>query len=397
MTIHIVSEGETVHSVSERYGVPESRIITDNAIGPTSKLLVGRALLISNPQSTCTVRGGDTLQGIADRFGVSILSLLQNNPHLCGGRVLPSQVLNLSFEKEYEEPISVSVYTGTASVTQIEARLPYVTYLHVQNATFLHNGEVSLLENAAPLVALATRYHAVPILTVECNNAYGSRSRRELTGLLASPATTERFIRSLTSVAEKNGFLGVEVCFFCTEDAEQARLNEMLASLNGVCKEKGLLLSLPSLPDAKKDAPFDLGDLSPLWSFTWENAATHSPVAPLNKIRTALSDAQRQPYLHKTLLGVPLFGVGYLENGKKTLCANTMPDIGTVEFDRETRTPFIQLPAKRGLYCFEDVRSYSEKLTLVKEFALGGINVMSLSCDDSVFWELLNQYFHIKK
>lgn len=401
MTIHTVSAGETVHSISELYGVPESRIVTDNALGPTSKLLQGRSLLISKPQSTCTVRGGDTLQGIAERHGVSLLSLLQNNPQLCSGRILPSQVLSIAFETEYAEPIVVSAYTGTASIAQIEACLPYITYLHVQNAVFLQNGEVSLLENAAPLVSLATRYHAESILTVDTADPLGDRSSRKLTELLTSPVATERFIGSLTSTAEKNGFRGVEVQFFCAEDGERAQLNELLIALEGVCKEKGLLLSLPTLPEAAEGTPLDLGDLSLLWSYVWDNTAARSPVAPLDRMYDTLSEPHRKPYLHKTLLGIPTFAIEYGQSGKKILSVDTLPELGTVKFDAVTQTPFLDLPASRDtrghLLCFEDVRSYAEKLALVAKFGLGGINVMSLSYDAPVFWKLLNQSFSIRK
>ncbi len=398
MTIHTVSAGETIHSISEQYGVPESRIVADNALGTISKLLVGRALLISRPQCTYVVRGGDTLQSIADRYGVSTLSLLQNNSHIGNGRLLPSQILNVSFEKEYEKPIIVSAYTEAASAAQIESCLPHITYLHIQNAVFLQNGNVSLLENAVPLVSLAKQYHAESILVVECKNDYENRGSRRLAELLASPGATERFIHTLTAVAEKNGFAGLEIQCFCAEPAVQARMNEMVLALDGVCKEKGLLLSLPKLPGAQ-GFPYDFGSISPLWSYVWDDAGTRSPAAPLNKMKEVLAETPHD-FKEKTLLGIPAFAVEYGSNGKRALQVSVLPEIGTVQFDAITQTPQVYCSAKREtreLLCFEDARSYAGKLALVKEFGLGGINVMSLAYDAPILWKVLNQNFTVQK
>lgn len=391
MIIHTVSQGETFHSISEQYGVPESRIVTENALDPVHKLIEGQTLLISKPEKTWTVRGGDTLQSIAEHNGISILTLLQNNPQINYTRLIPSQTLNIAYAKK-EREISVSAYTAAASFSQVEKYLPYITNLHIQNSSYIQNGEVSLLENAAPLVSMAKQFHALPILVVECTDEYGRWSSRKTREIFDSPILTERFLWSTISTAEKNGFSGVEIHLFASDAAERQKRTEALIALQGLCNEKGLSLSLPILPSAFDDADIELGGLLPLWNCFG---------ADLCKIETMLSDSIL--YREKLLPGIPTFGIEYLKSGKTVIRnAEIMQYIrqhsGRITFDDNTQAPVAHFSAgPNRQFRFEDARSYAAKLALVDRYDLGGIYVMSLAYDAPVLWHMLNQKYSIIK
>ena len=158
MIIHTVTPSDTIYSISKQYGIPETRIITDNFLDPTKKLVQGQTLIISRPCKTCSVRGGDTLDSIAKENNTSVLSILQNNPHLNKNQLRPSQTLNLSYDRTNAHQIIVLAYTGDASMQMIEKYLPYISVLVLQNASRIDNGKVSLLQNTAPMVALAKKY-----------------------------------------------------------------------------------------------------------------------------------------------------------------------------------------------------------------------------------------------
>ena len=61
MTIHTVERGDSIYSIARMYGVPQSRVITDNMLENPSRLVVGEDIVILYPTETYTVRGGDTL------------------------------------------------------------------------------------------------------------------------------------------------------------------------------------------------------------------------------------------------------------------------------------------------------------------------------------------------
>jgi len=85
-TVHVIARGETVYSLSKRYGVSSEAIIESNSITDASEIKVGTKLLI--PDSNISVSGkdvlykvkpGDTYYSIAKRLELSLERLLALN------------------------------------------------------------------------------------------------------------------------------------------------------------------------------------------------------------------------------------------------------------------------------------------------------------------------------
>jgi len=99
MTVYTVESGDSVYSIARKFGVPASRIVTDNELSNPSRLIVGQSIVILYPTETYTVRGGDTLDAVSRRTGVSLNELWRNNPTLGGkSTVYPGQTLNIRYE-----------------------------------------------------------------------------------------------------------------------------------------------------------------------------------------------------------------------------------------------------------------------------------------------------------
>jgi LysM repeat protein len=88
---HLVKRGQTLASISRMYGVPMDAIAAVNGLVNINQIWTGTYLWIPTehkpptppPGPTCrtkyTVKRGDTLAGIANRYGVSVWKLAQNN------------------------------------------------------------------------------------------------------------------------------------------------------------------------------------------------------------------------------------------------------------------------------------------------------------------------------
>ena len=99
MHLHIVTTGQTLYSVARQYGIHPGLIARQNGLREPYRLAVGQCLLILQPRAVYTVRSGDTLYAIAQRFGTDVKTLWRNNPNLSGGTTLyPGQTLVLSQE-----------------------------------------------------------------------------------------------------------------------------------------------------------------------------------------------------------------------------------------------------------------------------------------------------------
>ena len=416
MKIHTVTRGESIRSVAEQYGVPESRILFDNELDTSQKLYPMQTLVIGEPTRTDSVRGGDTPERIAARNDTDVLALLQNNPRLAAAGLVPAQPLNIEYDKGGERPIFVHAYSGTASDAALQKRLPLISALSVQNAALLQSGKLQLLDAAARIAALARKFRAQPILCIEANDAYGRYDAGAVSQILSAPRQTERFIQSAMHAAKAGGFNGMELDFLPTPGGDGARLCELTLALAGLCEESGLHLFLPWLPNLPQaptvaESQMDTASLVPMQSYLYDNGKAASAAAPLDRMREALSKDFAVRYAKKLLLGIPTFGIDYTRaaNGyrKRAVEADThlrsLAPPPEIEFDEAAMAPRAtynenvhHAPTPHTL-CFEDARAFAAKLELAKQFGLCGVSVCSLGYDAPLFWQVLNQTCTVAK
>jgi membrane-bound lytic murein transglycosylase D len=83
---HIVRRGETVSGIAQRYGVTQVSIVSNNNLQSAASISTGQKLAISAgapartaSQGSYEVRKGDTVSEIADRFGVRQRALIDAN------------------------------------------------------------------------------------------------------------------------------------------------------------------------------------------------------------------------------------------------------------------------------------------------------------------------------
>ena len=186
MSIHTVQQGDSVYSIARQYGVPASRIITDNMLMNPGQLVVGQDIVILYPTQVHTVRGGDTLSGIAALYGVPLLSLYQNNPQLGGTpNIFPGQVLNIAYETPPLGTIRTNGYAYTNIDRSVLRRtLPYLTYLSVFHYGIAEDG--TLLPppgDDSELIALAGEYGTVPLLVLTSLTERGTFLRNSICAL----------------------------------------------------------------------------------------------------------------------------------------------------------------------------------------------------------------------
>ena len=82
MVIHRIKKDETVSDVAKLYGVDEDILRTNNGLDARDRPAVGEELLILTPTRTYVVKGGDSAERLALRFGVLRRELMANNPFI---------------------------------------------------------------------------------------------------------------------------------------------------------------------------------------------------------------------------------------------------------------------------------------------------------------------------
>ena len=106
-TLYSVLPGDTVSSIAGRYGLSTASVLALNGLGWSSVIFPGQELKLSvsgaiapaeapsapTPSGRYTIVSGDTISGIAERFGVSTLSMLTANGLGWSSIIYPGQTL----------------------------------------------------------------------------------------------------------------------------------------------------------------------------------------------------------------------------------------------------------------------------------------------------------------
>ncbi|MGD8472592.1 MAG: LysM peptidoglycan-binding domain-containing protein [Anaerolineae bacterium] len=86
--VHFVRRGETLSSIAANYGTTVQAIVQANGLANPNTIYAGQRLIIpassgsasqSSSSWTYTVRRGDTLSGIASRYGITVAALMRAN------------------------------------------------------------------------------------------------------------------------------------------------------------------------------------------------------------------------------------------------------------------------------------------------------------------------------
>ena len=95
---HTVKSGETLSGIAAKYGTTYQHLAAINGINNPNLIYAGQVLKIDGaaaPSKTYTVQGGDTLSGIAARYGTTYQKLAQINGISNPDLIQPGQVIKI--------------------------------------------------------------------------------------------------------------------------------------------------------------------------------------------------------------------------------------------------------------------------------------------------------------
>jgi spore coat assembly protein SafA len=95
VTTYVVQPGDTLSGIAERFGVSLSDLEKANPqITNPDLIFPGEIIHIPSRRRRYVVQRGDTLSGIAERFGVSLSDLEKANPQITNpDLIFPGQVI----------------------------------------------------------------------------------------------------------------------------------------------------------------------------------------------------------------------------------------------------------------------------------------------------------------
>ncbi|MEO8263536.1 MAG: LysM peptidoglycan-binding domain-containing protein, partial [Pseudolysinimonas sp.] len=122
---YVVQSGDTVSGIAARYGVSTASVLALNGLGWKSLIFPGQTLKLSGAAASTaapvgqrpaayTIKRGDTISGIAERYGVTTASLLSLNGLTRSSIIYPGQTISLGGSSIDIQPVS-SVTPGAGT------------------------------------------------------------------------------------------------------------------------------------------------------------------------------------------------------------------------------------------------------------------------------------------
>lgn len=405
MEIYIVKSGDTVSGIARAYGISVSRLISDNGLEDSNRLVPGQALIILFPEEIYTVRSGDTLFSIAARYGTSVDTLLRNNPWLAVSPTLqPGRVITVRFT---QRPVRTARINGYAypfiSIPLLRRELSFLSTLTVFGYGFTESGELIPPDDDVVLEE-AKSAGVAPVLLLSSITENGNFSSERASHLFRQTALQNTVLYALADVMQQKGYRGLDIDFEYVnpEDAEafQGFVENAVRIMNGY----GFFVNVDLAPKASEEqrgllyeahnyaALGNAADTVLLMTYEW--GYTYGPpmaVAPIGPVTDVVDFALTQIPNNKILLGVPNYGYDWALPFEKGItravvygnqyAVTVAGRVGTeIQYDEVSQSPFYYYQSRgvEHVVWFEDVRSIQTKLDLMLEGDLLGVGYWNL-------------------
>lgn len=319
MLIHTVRSGETIDSIAEYYGVDRERLILNNQINEIGGLVPGQALVILFPNTVYTVQSGDTLNSIAQLYGVTLNQLYRNNPIL-GGRdaVYPGQSIVITYS---DPPVTTKTVLGYAYTfinrDVLRKTLPYLTYLTIFTYGFTSQGNLIYIEDDE-LIALAREYGVAPIMEISTLTESGVFSNELAHIALNNPDVRDTLFQNVLSVLQGKNYYGLDIDFEYVYPEDRLAYAEFIEAARNFFGSYGYPVMTALAPKNSANQPgllYESHDYAALGAasdsvllMTYEWGYKYGPplaVAPLNSVRRVVEYAVTEIPPQKILLGIP--------------------------------------------------------------------------------------------
>ncbi|BCJ93008.1 spore germination protein YaaH [Anaerocolumna cellulosilytica] len=211
MIIHVVQSDDTIQSIAEYYGISVDKLIQDNGLIDPDNLVVGQSIVIVEPETIYTVKEGDTLLNIANSYNMSVIQLLANNPYLSDREYLyPGDSIVISYTRK--ELLTTHGNTvPTINKATLRKTLPYLTYISVLNYTATNSGEIISYYDDTEIIQISKAYGVAPLMLLTTLTIQGEANLRVDFDLLLNEDFQNRQIENILTILKSKGYLGLNL------------------------------------------------------------------------------------------------------------------------------------------------------------------------------------------
>lgn len=382
-------------------------------------IVPGQALLINT--NRYTIQPGDSFYTISQKSFIPVDMLLRANPGLNPYFLQPGMQILLPDLPQYTASAFNYFYvTGTTSDQHIIRNFsPYSTYYSFFEYHFFNGGTLSPL-NDLRAVEEAWNNSAAPLATITNLTSDGFSSELASSTLNHS-VTRQHLIRNIFNLVTERGYAGVNIDFEGILPQDRDIFSTFLRELRDLLHSRSLLLTIAAHPKTSENIPwlegYDYGAIGSVVDFVfvmaydWHHMASEpGPVAPIHEVRKTIEFALQHIDRNKLIIGVPLYGydwtlpyrpgssVSAISNQYATELATRHGS--TIYYSPEHESPYfyyVDEQRESHVIWFEDSRSISKKLSLIREYRLHGVGAWQIGLNFPQGPWLLTKFFNIRR
>jgi len=249
MEIYVVQQGDTIDSIAQHFGISTAKLIVDNGIIAPNQLVVGQTLVITHPEQVYTVKDGDTLAGIAETFHVTVMQLLRNNPDLSNRQyIYPGETIIISFDNNLGS-LLVAGYTYPFIRYDIhKMTLPSLTFQLILNYRITGEGDLIGTDEDITVIQTAQIYGVASNLVVTAFSEIGDINLDVVNSVLSNQQIQDKLIENILNILKLKEYNGVNLAFQFINAANQQLYLNYLTKVSNRLHQEGYYVFLTLNP-----------------------------------------------------------------------------------------------------------------------------------------------------
>lgn len=369
------------------------------------------------------VRGGDSLYGIARRYGTDAAELARINQLNDPARLVPGMALLVPGGTADRRAIEVNAYAYPAISDAVMAEtMSYLTFF----CPFCYQADAAgglLPIEDARMIAAAYADNAAPLLTVTNLGRSGGFSGEIAHALFTDKTVQDALFENIFSVLRMKNYYGVNFNIEYVYPYDRDSYSQFLRRAADELHPRGYFLSTAIAPKESAEQEgllYTAHDYAAHGRYadrviimTYEWGYTYSApqaVSPVNRMRRVLEYAVGEIPPGKILMGFSNYGYSWRLPWRQGDAATVISNAAAmnlaasagaeIKFDRTAQAPFFTYTDAAGVrrvVWFEDARSVRARLELVNEYGLAGISCWTVNQLYRPGLELLQGMFDAEK
>lgn len=321
MDIHVVQSGDTIYSIADKYGVSVIRLIQDNGFIKPYHLVIGQTVVIAYPEQTYTVLEGDSLESIANARDITLMQLLRNNPFLFDRKfIYPGETLVISYKNNKGKIITNGYANPYINKNILRKTLPFLTYLSVFGYRTTTEAEIIGIDDTE-IIQIAKAYGVAPIMLLSTVTEQGLGNIEAIYNILNNEVLMDRHIEDILNVLKEKGYYGLNITLQYLNAQNTQFYETYITKLINRLNSEGFLVFItfsPNLIYIPNEITFEKIDYTALGqsangitllSYNW--AYTYGAPAPITSVfilRKFYDYVVTRIPPEKIFMGIPLMG-----------------------------------------------------------------------------------------